>query len=65
MAFKGEIKRTALASQDDAKSFYRGLNDKISEFGDLYVEVHYQTAMQPDGRALFSALLIGRARHDD
>lgn len=65
MAFKGEIKRTAQVSQTNIMDFYRCLNAEIGKFDDLYVEVQYQTSMQPDGRALFSALLIGRARHDD
>jgi hypothetical protein len=65
MAFKGGIKRTAQVSQTNIMDFYRCLNEEIGKFDDLYVEVQYQTSMQSDGRALFSALLIGRARHDD
>lgn len=62
----GTIKRVSHVSFNDVYEFYKGLRDQIDRMPDsLDVEIQYQTTMQPDGRALFSALILGRTRADE
>jgi hypothetical protein len=65
MGFNGEIKYIGHVSDTDGLEFYKGVRRLIESMGDLYAEIQYQTTMQPDGRALFSALVIGRLREDE
>jgi hypothetical protein len=66
MSFKGEIKYMTHISQDDPDKFFRCVKQAVDsgDYHDLYVEIQYSTAMQPDGRCLFSALIIGRVRNE-
>lgn len=65
MGFKGEIKYIGHVSNTDGLEFYKGVRRLIESMGNLYAEIQYQTTMQPDGSALFSALVIGRLREDE
>lgn len=63
----GEIRRFCTISKSNVTQFHadvmKALNDE--KFHGLYVEIQYSTAMQPDGRCLFSAILIGRVPAPD
>lgn len=57
----GEVRYIAHISQDNPTQFYRSLKSKIEEVpSNLYAEVQYHTTIQPNGKALFSAIILGR-----
>jgi len=58
----GQISRTAHISIDSADAFGKHLTKSIDEMQSkgLLVEVQYQTTMQPNGQAIFSAVIFGR-----
>lgn len=58
----GKIKYYAHFSQGSCDDFFGKLERHITEAQaqSLNVEVQYQTTMQPDGQAVFSAILLGR-----
>lgn len=60
----GDIKYLAHISQYTPEAFYEGLGEQIEECcrQDLYTEIQYQTTMEPTGRALFSAIVLGRTK---
>lgn len=57
-----EIKYIAHISVEGANEFFDALKSKVAECqSDGYsVEVQYQTEMQQNGAALFSAVVLGR-----
>jgi hypothetical protein len=61
---KGEIKRLSHVADVDGKSFFDKVKREIELMDDLYVEIQYQQSIQLDGRALWSAMIIGRERND-
>ncbi|MEK4910595.1 hypothetical protein [Niallia sp. FSL M8-0099] len=65
MTFKGEIKYFAHISQEGAESFYKAMQEIIPRVGNHYAEIQYSTTMQPNGIALFSAIVIGREREGE
>lgn len=60
----GDIKYLAHVSQYTPVAFYEALGAKIEDCyrQDLYTEIQYQTTVEPTGRALFSAIVLGRTK---
>lgn len=60
----GKIARHAHISFDDTKTFFESLTEHIREFNKLgyFTEIQYQTSMQLNGKALFSAIILGREK---
>lgn len=58
----GQISKTAHISIDSANAFGKHLVERIDEMQSegLLVEVQYQTTIQPNGQAIFSAVIFGR-----
>lgn len=65
MAFKGEVLKHFVVSDDRAEEFMEHTKKCIQECGELYAEVQYQPVMQRNGKLLFTAYIIGRSREDD
>jgi hypothetical protein len=59
----GEIKYMSHVANDNARTFYEHVKEAIEKAGELYVEVQYQQSIQLNGKALWSALIIGRERN--
>jgi hypothetical protein len=59
---KGEIRRIYHVACDDGKDFFENVKTAIESMGELYVEIQYQQSIQLNGKALWSALIIGRER---
>jgi hypothetical protein len=62
MAFNGEVMYHAIVSNDDVDEFMEGLATNIKKCGENYAEVQYQPVIQNNGKVLFTAYVIGRAR---
>lgn len=59
--FKGEIKWFGIVSQDDADKYVQKVKEAVElNCRGLYVEIQYQPTMQPNGRQLYTATIIGR-----
>lgn len=60
----GKIEMVAHISIEGANEFFAELRNRISEYESkgLVVEVQYNTCMQPNGIALFSAVILGRKK---
>lgn len=58
----GQIVKTGHLSIEGATPFFEALARRITEYQSegLVVEVQYQAAMQLNGIALFSAVILGR-----
>lgn len=56
------IRHLAHVSNEDGNVFYDHVLNTIGRFHGYDVEVQYQTTMQPNGKALFSALILGREK---
>ncbi|MEH7521719.1 hypothetical protein V7149_00330 [Bacillus sp. JJ1503] len=56
----GKIKNFTHVAQENADVFFEKVSKRLQELANLDVEVQYQCTMQPNGVALFSAVIIGR-----
>jgi len=56
------INKVAHISVEGADEFFATLSRYISEYESdgMKVEIQYDTCMQPNGKALFSAVILGR-----
>lgn len=64
MRFEGEVGYFSQVMNYDPEKFYADVQEQLAKCEDFQPEVHYQMTMQPNGRALQSALIIGRVRRD-
>lgn len=56
------INKVTHISTEDADEFFATISRHISEYESdgMKVEIQYDTCMQPNGKALFSAVILGR-----
>ncbi|EJV61788.1 hypothetical protein IEO_03083 [Bacillus wiedmannii] len=64
-SFKGEVKYSGLVSNEDRREFYKQLQETVSNLGELHCEIQYSTQAPANGTLVFTALVIGRSRHDE
>jgi hypothetical protein len=63
-AFKGEVKWLGHVVNDDGNEFYKQVSERVEGMSDLYCEIQYAPQMHLNGKVLYCAFIIGRARHD-